>query len=185
MLRATCALFVTTIVLAGCGEDGDARYAGWTVYDAPGGEYRVRFLDPPWFIVSAEGAVLELEIESNAEHFRPGSSAPPKYEFRATIGAGSAESSIAAEQAAAIGRGEGILAGPRAVTTEAGDRGRELLTEQLSGDRTRYLRYVYLDRSRGGVVSLWFEGNPDLDEAEIDVMIASVEVDPEPAEDEE
>lgn len=188
-----CAMPVRVLLIAGilagfaCGPSGEEPRAGWKTYETEGGEYRIRYLSPPWRIESpTAGTTLTLKVRSNAEHFVPDAALiiPPKYLLTVDTAAGSAQDRIEALDGTPddgmTADGEPIVAGPRRVTTEAGDEGWELLTTFMVDDAlTRRRRVVFLDRPEGGVVSLEFEANPDLDEPQVDAMVTGVEVDPE------
>ncbi|MFW6050584.1 MAG: hypothetical protein ACODAU_05390 [Myxococcota bacterium] len=169
-------------VAGGCGPAGDEPRAGWEVYAPPNGEYRVHYLSPPWRQdTPTSGTTLTLKVESNAERFVPDAAlvVPPKYLLTVRVEEGAARARIDAERADREAAGETILAGPRSVTTAGGDAGWELFGEYVLEGIPRYRRIVFLDRPGGGVVSLRFEANPELDEPQIDQMVEGVEVEPE------
>lgn len=171
----------------GCGPDGDRPRAGWKAYEPPGGQYRVRYLSPPWEQVApTTGTVLTLEIVSNAERFVPeaGLVIPPKYQLTVDVlGPPSARERIGNLVGDEDGRtvdGEEIVAGPRPVRTASGDTGWELLTvfTVLDIEQLRHRRLVYFDRSGGGVISFDLVANPELDEPHVDQLVEGVAVDP-------
>jgi len=168
-------LVVLCLALLGCGEPGDAAYAGWTELRADSGAYRMLFLDPPWDLLETSGNESLLEIPSVASKVAP--SELPAYALEVTVASGAAEPSIARERRRAISRAEEVIADIAPFETESGDRGFQLFTRDTD-DRLRHHRYVFVDRPGGGAVSLHFDANPSLMDREVDVMIASVEVDP-------
>lgn len=186
-MRVGLLLVAGILVGSACGPSGEEPRAGWKTYEPAGGEYRVRYLSPPWRVDSpTSGTTLTLRVPSNAEHFVPDAALiiPPKYLLTVDTEPGTARDRIDAIDGTPddgmTADGETVVAGPRRVRTDAGDEGWELLTTFMVDDvLTRRRRVVFLDRPEGGVVSLMFEANPDLDEPQVDVMVAGVEVDPE------
>lgn len=79
----------------------------------------------------------------------------------------------------AAARGEEVSAGPRVVSLADGVVGREILT-QRSDPIPRSFRIVVAPVSGGRVLRLAFGATPSLDTAEIDAMIAQVEIGPTP-----
>ena len=169
-LGAVCAA-----LLAACAPPGDDPFSRLTVYEPPSGEYRVRYLEPPWELVSSAGTTVFLRIQSNAMSVGGFEGGPGKYELVATVEPGTPAARIASERVAAVSRGELPLEGPRAVTTDADIVGQELLTQ---GDDAieRHFRYVYLPLDASRVLRLAFEATPSLDTSEVDAMIRLVSV---------
>jgi hypothetical protein len=167
------------VAVYACGPPGDRPRAGWSVFDSPEGGYRIHYQAPPWRIVDARGRSVELAVPSTAERFVPdaGLFVDPKYRLRVDLGPGEARSRIDEDAARASSRGDTIVAGPRRVVTDVGDRGFELLTLD---EETRRFRVVHLDRPGGGVLTLRFDANPVLDDPQVDAMVTGVEVAPEP-----
>lgn len=166
-----------SLLATGCGEPADERYAGLDVYDAPGGQYRVRYLSPPWRIEEAMGSTVTLEVESNAERFGVGmASAPPKYELVVSVIAGRSRGQMERAMSSAVDGGESIVVDAREVETNSGHTGWEFIS--VGEDFERNFRRVFLDRVDGGVVRLRFEANPALEERQVDEMIRAVEPDP-------
>lgn len=175
MIRIAC--FVVLVVLAGCGQP--ERYAEWRTYVAPDGEYRLRYLDPPWEVVDSDGATARLEVANNSERFAGrDSSLPAKYELTIGLEGGRAGMLARREVARARDRGEEIVLEPSPIETRSGDTGFEVVTRETSGQFLNR-RFVWIDRPGGGTVHLAFVTVPDPQEAEVDAMIESVDVDPE------
>ena len=168
------ALLLAAPALAGCGDAGDARYAGLSVHDAPAGEYRARYLDPPWYVLREEGTTLVLKIDPTA---LPGDAGvPAKYLLTVTVESGSARARADADAASAPSRSEMLVTGVSPIETDSGDDGFDVLTTRL-GDGRRF-RYVSLALDASRVVRLVFEANPPLDEPGIDSMVRSFDVAP-------
>jgi len=168
-------------VLGACGTSAGSPYAGLTELRFPGGEAVVRYLSPPWRLLTSSPTSVQLLIdrEGATTDLDSGLIVLPKYLLTITIApTGTASVIAAADAAGATARGEVVLVPPRAITTDSGDMGLEVLTSK-SLPFPRYQRYVTLDSSRGGVVRLVFEGNPTLDEPEVTAMIRQVDVAPE------
>lgn len=169
-------MLLLAVVTSACGEPGSDPYAGLTVYDAPGGAYRLRYLAPPWTFERADTSSVYLRIESTVPDGVDPTVIPDRYELTITLEAGAAQDRARQDASSAPSRGERVLVSPRAVSTDSGDSGFEVLTEE-PGFNTRFYRYVSLTR-RGGVVRLVFEGTPNLDEVELDEMIYAFDVAP-------
>jgi hypothetical protein len=173
---------VATALLAAvcaCGSPGDEPRAGWTSYTSVAGAYRIPYQAPPWRLSRAGATSVELRVPSNAERIEPDAAViiDPKYRLLADVTGGDAASLADREAADVRARGDLLLAGPRPVTTEPGASGFEVLSVDAL---IRYHRVVFLDRPAGGTVSLRFDANPNLDEPQVDAMVAGVEVIVEP-----
>jgi hypothetical protein len=168
------------LTLASCGPDASDPFSRLTVYDEPGGAYRVRYLKPPWELASSEGTSLTLRIISTTEAYTgiAETGVPDKYVLDVTVMGGGAAAHARADATAATRRGEEIIEPVREVTTRSGDTGFELVT-RAEMPEVRSHRFVYLDRTGGGVVRLHFEANPQLNRPEVDEMVRAVDVDPE------
>lgn len=156
------------MALMACGTNAADLYAGLEVYEPRSSAYRVRYLAPPWEVVSrGMGDALMLEVEGAI------ASAPPKYRLTVALigGAPMARAQAVARAAAA----DDIVTGPRDITTDSGVEGVETLF--FDNSEGRYERHVFLERP-GGVLRLVFVANPDLDNDEVEAMIAAVEVGP-------
>lgn len=149
-----------------------ARYAD------PGGNYRIDYTSPPWRIRSETPGALELEVPSNAETFLgvvdAGEIVPPKYLLAISVVSGAPEASTRAEETAAVARGERLVVATRAITTTSLDSGFEVVT-RTEDTSPRYVRTVFLAHPSGSL-KLRFEGSPELDNPELDAMIATVDV---------
>jgi hypothetical protein len=163
------------VLVCACGEPGDRLRAGWSVYESPGGDYRIPYQEPPWRITASGARTVTLSVPSVAERFVPdaGLLVDPRYALSVDVESGRAADRIEEEARRAPDRDHTILAGPRPLRTEHGAIGFDLLTID---PLTRRHRVVHIDRPAGGVLSLRFEGNPDLDEPQVDVMVTGVEV---------
>jgi hypothetical protein len=165
--------------LCACGSPGDEPRAGWTFYTSVAGAYRIPYQAPPWRLARAGATSVELRVPSNAERIEPdaGLIVDPKYRLLADVTGGAAATLADREAADVRARGELLLAGPRPVTTDAGASGFEVLSVDAL---IRYHRVVFLDRPWDDALSLRFDANPNLDEPQVDAMVAGVEVTVEP-----
>jgi hypothetical protein len=167
------------LLLVACGNP--SREDLLTPHESPGGEYRVFFLEPPWQVMENDGAFLRLEIEANATRFGDldAGTVPPKYLCEVDVTGGSAARRIRDAERDARSAGDEIVRAATDVATRSGASGQDLVISRTTSDGTRFARVVYLDREDGGVVSVYFEANHDLRNAELDAMIGDVVVDPE------
>lgn len=147
-------------------------------YEAPAGQYRLWYQDPPWTVVLAVDDQLRLEIEANGTRFGdvPVGAVPPKYLLEVSTTPGSAESQARAREAAALAAGHDVLVPSRELTTSEGATGWEVVTNHTATDGSRFERFVYVERS-GGVVHLHFDSSADLRDPQVDAMIDDLEVD--------
>jgi len=171
--------FATAVLLAasisGCGQPG--KHDVLSVFDAESGDFRIRYLDPPWMLVSSERDSAHFRIDNNAARFAGiDASTAPKYELRVTVVGGDPRPRAERDARRAGSRDETVLDGPREVRTHAGDAGWEVVTRQET-EESLYRRFVYLEHPRGAV-RLLFESVPDVDEPEVDAMIGAAEVRP-------
>lgn len=166
------------LLVGACGNPERAEF--FAAYEAPGGEYRIWYLDPPWSRISALDDELRLEIEANGTRFGgvPVGLVPPKYALEVSASAGSASSRARVDESASVAMGHEVLVSATEFTTHAGATGWEVVTIHLTTDGSRFERFVYVDRS-AGVVRLHFDSSADLRDPEVDAMIADLEVDPE------
>ncbi len=151
------------------------------MHDAPGGQYRILYQAPPWELIETDGTYLRLEVEANATRFGDldAGVVPPKFLFEADVGDGDAATRIRRDERSARREGAEIARPATEVTTREGATGLDFVSSRLTADGTRFARVAYLDRDGGGVVRLYFEANDDLDQPQVDAMIADVLVDPE------
>ena len=160
-------------MLAACGQP--ERDELWRVYDAPGGDYRLRYLEPPWELVDSEVTRARFIVQNNASALGGrDSSLSAKYELTVDVEAGAPRARAMADERGASGRRETVVVGTRAVRTESGDEGFEVITRAETGELL-YRRFIYLSHPRG-VVRLLFEAVPNLDGPEVKAMVAAVDV---------
>lgn len=158
---------------AGCAPSGDDPLSTLSVYEPESGEYRLRYLAPPWELVRGDGTSALVRIPSNSMIFADDAGFT-KYELAVTVEPGTVASRITAERGAAQARGEVIVEGPREVTGDAGRAlGQELLTRGSVGPFTRNARYVFFQLDPARVVRLAFEATPSLDTPEVDAMLGA------------
>jgi hypothetical protein len=142
-----------------------------SVYEPESGEYRLRYLDPPWQLVRSDGTSALVRIPSNSMIFADDAGLT-KYELAVTVEPGTIASRITAERGAAQARGELVVEGPREVLGDGGRAvGQELLTHGNVGPIARNARYVFFQVDAARVVRLAFEATPALDTPEVAAMI--------------
>lgn len=168
---------VLSVFLWACGNPGP--YAEWKTLEAPGGEYRLRYLEPPWEVIESEGTRVRLRVKNNAESFGDmDSTIASKYALVVDVVPRGPLRSAESARDAARRRGEEIVEPVRGLTTRSGAEGFEVITRQTSGERL-FHRYSFVGRPGGGSVSLSYEAVPSLDEREVHEMVRSVDPDPE------
>ena len=170
---------LVAVTLAGCAPSAEDPLTRLSVVAPETGEYRLRYLDPPWELLSLEGTTARLRIPSNRMILGGVEGGPGKYELTATVERGAPATRVEAEQRAAAGRGETVLAGPRTLQTREGVVGVELLTS-VPGLDALNRRIVFFPVDGASVLRLSFEATPSLDTPEVDAMIATVGVGAEP-----
>ena len=162
------------VLLSACAPSGDDPLNRLTTHEPETGEYRLRYLEPPWELVSASGTTTFLRIQSNAMSVAGVEGGPGKYELTVSVEPGVPLRRAADELRAARGRGEEILGdGVRNVTTDEGVVGAELLTRESMVYALGHRRTVFFPLDGSRVVRLGFEATPALDTAEVDAMIAA------------
>lgn len=169
-----------SIVLFGCAPSGDDPASRLTTWEASDGDYRIRYLDPPWELVDEGVDFSFFRIQSNANLVGRLDGGPGKYELRVTTQRGDVPALMEAEVRAAISSGATIREGPRTASTLDGARGQELLTFELTLPIERHRRIVLFSLGSGRVLRLGFEATPDLDTPQVDAMIDQVGVGPLP-----
>lgn len=179
MARRTLLAMLTALAVVGCAPSAEDPLSRLSVASPETGEYRLRYLEPPWELVSQEGTTTVLRIASSRMIYGGAETGPGKYELTATVERGAPATRVEAEQRAAVGRGETVVAGPRTLQTREGVVGVELLTTVPGMDLT-YRRVVFLPIDGASVLQLDFVATPELDTPEVDAMIATVGVGLEP-----
>ena len=164
---------------AGCAPSGEDPLSTLSVYEPETGEYRLRYLAPPWELVRGEGTRALVRIPSNSMIFADDAGIT-KYELAVSVEPGTIAARMAAERSAVQARGEEVVDGPRPITGDAGRaEGQELLTRGSVGPITRNGRYVFFQVDAARVVRLAFEATPSVDTPEVDAMIDAFGVGPE------
>jgi hypothetical protein len=162
-------------ILIGCGPSGSDPYSQLTEHRAPGGEYVVRYLRPPWQPGPTSGSSASFFVQSDGmARYDAGL---PKYLLLVTVEPGDAASRAMAEMSAALSRGETLEVAPRLITTREAVNGWELVTRRSTSSFERNFRYVYLP-SGSSVVRLYFDASAPIATREIEAMIQSVDVAP-------
>lgn len=159
-------------VLAGCGDCGTTRYAGLATWNDAGGEARVRYLTPPWNLRANEMEHVRLEVDTITG---PDSGVPPKFVFDVTVEAGTAATALAQDRAIAASRGESVVMDGLSARTDSGDAGMRFVG-QIPGMYSRYFEHAAFDAPGGRVVHVQIESNSDPRTAELDAMLADVDV---------
>ncbi len=153
----------------------DRAHAGLTPIEPVNHAYRLWVLAPPWRETDTPSGPGEvrLEVPSNAERFGGAEGTRPKYALVAdlTSGVPRALARRVADRAAPDDR----VVGPRPFATDMAVEGWETLVFDTT--EGRYRRHTFLSAG-GPVVRLALEANVDLDDPEVDAMIATLEVGP-------
>ena len=165
------------VLASSCEPTGHDAINRLTTWEA--GDYRVRYLDPPWSLVEETREGAFFQIESNLMNFAGLDGGTGKYDLRTSRVRGPMANAMAAEtRAASTTEGRSIVAGPRPITTLEGVAGQELLTFDVPDPFERYRRVVLLPLPSGQLLRLEFEATPDLDTAEGGAMIQRVGIGP-------
>ncbi|MBK8170836.1 MAG: hypothetical protein IPK60_10910 [Sandaracinaceae bacterium] len=174
--KNTCLLSLA-FIFSGCGSCATSPNAGLTEYRSPGGEYVLRYLSPPWQVDSedASGIVLEIPAPHVAEASLDAALLPAKYNLSITFTSGTARDQVELDAEIAAIDMETILVAPRAVLTDSGDAGWEMLSERTNLN-PRTFRRVSFDGPGGVVIHMVFEASASLDTVEVDRMIAAFDV---------
>lgn len=179
VLRLPLAGLLCALWAAGCAPSADDPLSRLTTYAPPSGEYRLRYLEPPWEAVEQRGTTAVLRIPSNAMLAGVEAGAP-KFELVATVEPGQPAARAAEELRRARERGLEVLGdGIGAVETSEGASGAEVSTRELTRTGFLHRRTVYLPIDGARVLRLAFEATPSLETPEVDAMIAAVGIGPE------
>lgn len=173
-VRTALSVLCTLVGLAACAPSGDEPRNRLETWESPSGEYRIRYLSPPWELAQEDVDYQLFRIRSNAELVGAVDGGPGKYELHVTTTAGAVPALMDAELRMAIAAGREIREGPRGIETREGINGMELLTFEPTVPIERYRRIVLLPLSAGRVLRLGFEATPDLGTREVDAMIDEV-----------
>jgi hypothetical protein len=61
------ALAALTLACVACGQiDGTRPFAGTSLYQAPSGNYTLRFLSPPWIFIANQGDIAQFAVAQSA-----------------------------------------------------------------------------------------------------------------------
>jgi hypothetical protein len=165
------------LALIGCAPSGEDPLSRLDTYSPLSGEYVVRYLSPPWELARSDGTTAHLRIRSNLMNTAGVEAGPGKYELLVTVEPGTVTDRIAAEQGAAMARGERTLEAPHSITTARDLDGQEFSTT-VDPPMERQHRYVFFPLDASRVVRLGFDATPNLDTAEVDSMIDAFEIGP-------
>jgi len=163
------------LVMTACAPSGDDPLSRLTTWEAPSGDYRVRYLSPPWEIIreSTDGAFFN--VQSTLQMTGRIDGGVGKYELRTSrVGRSVADEMEREQRDARRTAGREIVDGPREIVTDEGVEGRELITFDEPDPAERYRRVVVFPLDGGRTLRLDFESTPDIDTPEVTAMIRQV-----------
>jgi hypothetical protein len=177
MRLSSAPLVALALLLGACAPSGDDPRNRRIAVSPPGGEFTVYALAPPWEVVEVADGRVQLFIESSRQAILD--AGPSKFDLFATVVRGDLTARIQTEETQLRNGGNVIDVGPRAVATDQGLEGLEVLAttpERLQ----RRIRVVLLAFGAGDdrLLRLEFVAVPALDTLEVEAMIRQVEVAP-------
>lgn len=180
MIRAPFVLALAWL-LASCAPSGDDPTSRLTTWEAPSGDYRIRYLAPPWRILEEDPDGARFQIESTIMAAGRIDGGIGKYELTTSRVPRSITEEMDREVRASMRTaGRTINDGPRSITTHDGVEGLELLTYDEPDPYERYRRVVLFPLSGRQTLRLDFDATPDLDTREVTEMIEYVGIGPRP-----
>ena len=180
VIRALRVLAFASLAIA-CAPSGDDPTSRLTTWEAPTGDYRIRYLAPPWRIIEERTEGARFQIESTLMRTRRIDGGTGKYELTTSRVARSVAEEMDREVRASMRTaGRTIEDGPRSITTNEEVEGLELLTFDQPDPYERYRRVVILPISGRLSLRLDFDATPDLDTREVTEMIRHVGIGPLP-----
>lgn len=178
-MHRALALSALASLASACAPSADDPLSQLTTWEAPTGDYRVRYLAPPWRVVREDLVGAHLSIESTAMATGTIEGGPGKFDLTTARMGRAIEDEMDREvRASRAMRGRTILDGPRTITTREGVDGLELLTFDEPDPFERYRRVVLFPLGGGQSLRLDFEASPDLDSREVTEMIRYVGIGP-------
>ena len=166
---------VGVALLAACGKDGSAPYAGWATLTDSEGVYRLRYLAPPWErVTAAEGdATISLVVPPVYGSLDAG--VPPKYALTAALVGGAPLLVLQAEVAR---RSDArVLTSPAPYSTSSGDEGFQAVLEDAT--HLLYFHFVALPVPADRTLLVRFEMNEDpRGDLEAAAMLRAIDVQP-------
>ncbi|MCB9595913.1 MAG: hypothetical protein H6719_24550 [Sandaracinaceae bacterium] len=178
MNRALRVLFIASLVVS-CAPSGDDPLSRLDTWEAPTGDYRIRYLAPPWAIIEEDLDGARFQIESTLMASGRIDGGVGKYELQTSRVPRSVEAEMDREVRASRGvAGRSIEEGPRAITTHEGIEGLELITFDVPDPFERYRRVVLFPLGASQTLRLDFDATPDLDSDEVTEMIRLVGIGP-------
>lgn len=174
VLSVALALAATT----SCATSADGTYAHLDEHVPDSAAYRLRYLAPPWRIFEADGDQVRLVIDSNVRRFEGEPGDVAKYDLTVDVVSGRPQALARVERDAALGAGEELVEELRAVVTDAGDEGVEVLLHRETAP-ARHRRYAYFDVGGGRSVMFRLDATPTVNDAEVDEMLFAFELAPE------
>ncbi|MBX3271282.1 MAG: HEAT repeat domain-containing protein [Sandaracinaceae bacterium] len=179
LVHRALALSALASLASACAPSADDPLSQLTTWEAPTGDYRVRYLAPPWRVVREDLVGAHLSIESTAMATGTIEGGPGKFDLTTARMGRAIEDEMDREvRASRAMRGRTILDGPRTITTREGVDGLELLTFDEPDPFERYRRVVLFPLGGGQSLRLDFEASPDLDSREVTEMIRYVGIGP-------
>jgi len=174
---------VLTAALVGCGDNGDGRYAGLSTYESADGSFLIRYRKPPWKLIEAKPSAVTLQVERagvGLVNVDAGASDTPAilesiYWFTARLVSGTAMACVDAALAA-MPEGSTVVQARREVETAHGDKGFDASYSYPIVRAERYVRVTCLSHPGADALELRFDSSKPLKRAEVDEMIAGVEI---------
>lgn len=172
--RALRVLTIALVVTA-CAPSGDNPLSRLTTWEAPSGDYRIRYQSPPWQILSESTDGAFFNVQSTLQMTGRVDGGAGKYELRTSrVGRSVAEEMDREVRDARRTGGREIVDGPREIVTDEGVVGSELITFDEPDPFERYRRVVAFPLEGGRTLRLDFESTPDIDTPEVEAMIRHV-----------
>ncbi len=170
---------VATVVgvglLAACGKDGSAPYAGWTTLTDGEGVYRLRYLAPPWERVPAVEGDASISLVVPPVYGSLDAGVPPKYALTAALVSGAPLLVLQAEVARRSDAS--VLMSPAPYTTMSGDEGFHAVLEDAA--HLLYFHFVALPVPGERTLLVRFEMNEDpRPDREANAMLRAIDVQP-------
>lgn len=166
---------VGVALLAACGKDGSAPYAGWTTLTDSEGVYRLRYLAPPWERVPAVEGDATISLVVPPVYGSLDAGVPPKYALAAALVGGAPLPVLQAE----VERRSGAraLTSPAPYSTTSGDEGFHAVLEDAT--HLLYFHFVALPAPGDRTLLVRFEMNEDpRPDREANAMLRALDVQP-------
>lgn len=166
---------------AGCGKKGGERFSGLSTYEPADGSFLIRYRKPPWHILGEDDTGVYFEVlREGAKFVDIDAGLLPvtrKYFLRARVVARTPAECL--DDALALKPADAeLLEGPEELMTVARNTGTNATFRYYEDEQkyvSRYVRIACIEHPTGSL-ELYFDTIPDPREAEVDEMIATVEV---------